>query len=283
MFTRVPVPKTGHLGMDFQRVALTSCRTADDALEQLIELTEGLTQGGRMGHLHRSFRYHSSFLIAGADPKQSWRDHRVRIDDWLGRALEVKAKHTPLLDSLVLVSTIAGDVDSRLAAVLEEPVRSPGRRETGVCRRQPGRNWRMWTPSSIVQSAASTPPSQPVVYATCSSLVHPRLVRAVLRSMLREARVGMTSRIAPWPTDGEILDRVDRARVTRRGTPCIHGLWRLTRSVQQTSTLTWHCVDSADSPPRLQTVRATARLTIAVPERRSCLACHSDSEHETAV
>ncbi|MBW2225471.1 MAG: hypothetical protein JRF54_14980, partial [Deltaproteobacteria bacterium] len=60
VFTRLPVPKAGYAGMDLQRVALTTCRTADDALEQLIELTERFTQGGAMGHLHRSFRYHSS-------------------------------------------------------------------------------------------------------------------------------------------------------------------------------------------------------------------------------
>jgi len=70
VFTRLPVPKTGYTGMDFQRVALTTCRTAADALEQLIELTEGFTQGGPMGHRHRSFRYHNSFLIA--DPRSAW-------------------------------------------------------------------------------------------------------------------------------------------------------------------------------------------------------------------
>lgn len=70
VFTRIPVPKAGYTGMDFQRVALTACRTADDALDQLIELTESFTQGGPMGHRHRSFRYHSSFLIA--DPKTAW-------------------------------------------------------------------------------------------------------------------------------------------------------------------------------------------------------------------
>jgi dipeptidase len=42
-------------------------------------------------------RFQDDSLQPGADPKQSWRDHRVRIDDWLGRALRVKAKHTPLL------------------------------------------------------------------------------------------------------------------------------------------------------------------------------------------
>ena len=70
VFTRLPVPKTGYTGMDFQRVALTTCRTADDALEQLIELTERFTQGGRMGHRHQSLRNHNSYLIA--DPTTAW-------------------------------------------------------------------------------------------------------------------------------------------------------------------------------------------------------------------
>lgn len=70
VFTRLPVGKTGHTGMDFQRIALTNCRTANDALEQLIELTERLSQGGNMGHRHRSFRYHSSFIVA--DPQTAW-------------------------------------------------------------------------------------------------------------------------------------------------------------------------------------------------------------------
>ena len=70
VFTRIPVPKSGYTGMDFQRVALTNNRTAEDALEHLIELTEQLTQGGTMGHRHHRFRYHSSFLIA--DPTTAW-------------------------------------------------------------------------------------------------------------------------------------------------------------------------------------------------------------------
>ena len=70
VFTRLPVPKTGYTGMDFQRIALTTCRTADDALEQLIELTERFAQGGRMAHRHHSFRSHNSFLIA--DPTRAW-------------------------------------------------------------------------------------------------------------------------------------------------------------------------------------------------------------------
>ncbi|MGD8607348.1 MAG: carcinine hydrolase/isopenicillin-N N-acyltransferase family protein [Myxococcales bacterium] len=70
VFTKIPVPKSGYTGMDFQRVVLTNNRTADEALEHLIELTEQLVQGGVMGHRHHRFRYHSSFLIA--DPTTAW-------------------------------------------------------------------------------------------------------------------------------------------------------------------------------------------------------------------
>ena len=70
VFTRVRVPKRGYSGMDFQRVALGVAQTADDALEELIELTELFNQGGRMAHRHRGFRYHSSFLMA--DRSGAW-------------------------------------------------------------------------------------------------------------------------------------------------------------------------------------------------------------------
>ncbi len=70
VFTRLPIGKTGYSGMDFIRIALANARSADDALEQLIELCKRYPQGGRMGHRNRSFRYHSAFLIA--DPRTAW-------------------------------------------------------------------------------------------------------------------------------------------------------------------------------------------------------------------
>ena len=70
VFTRLPTAKAGYSGMDFQRLALAHCRSADDALENLIELTEALPQGGRMGHRSSRFRYHSSFVVA--DPRTAW-------------------------------------------------------------------------------------------------------------------------------------------------------------------------------------------------------------------
>jgi secernin len=70
VFTRFPVPKEGRTGMDFLRIALGVCRTADDAVDLLIDLTERFTQGGRMGHRNRTFRYNSSFILA--DPTTAW-------------------------------------------------------------------------------------------------------------------------------------------------------------------------------------------------------------------
>ena len=40
VFTRFPAPKEGASGMDFLRIALSHCRNANDALDQLIDLTE---------------------------------------------------------------------------------------------------------------------------------------------------------------------------------------------------------------------------------------------------
>jgi dipeptidase len=97
VFTRIPVPKAGYTGMDFQRVALSTCRSADDALEQLIELTERLTQGGAMGHRQRAFRYHSSFLIADATTAwvfetagEYWAAKRVRGVATISNALTIE-------------------------------------------------------------------------------------------------------------------------------------------------------------------------------------------------
>ena len=51
-------------------IALGVCRTADEALDLLIDFTERFPQGGRMGHRNRSFRYNSSFIVA--DPSSGW-------------------------------------------------------------------------------------------------------------------------------------------------------------------------------------------------------------------
>ena len=70
VFTRLPVPKAGRSGMDFLRIALGVCKSADEALDLLIDLTERFPQGGRMGHRNQTFRYNSSFIVA--DPTCGW-------------------------------------------------------------------------------------------------------------------------------------------------------------------------------------------------------------------
>ena len=135
VFTRLPVPKAGYAGMDFQRVALATCRTADDALEQLIELTEGLTQGGAMGHLHRSFRYHSSFLIADATTAwvfetagQYWAAKRVRGVATISNALTIEDDfdrvHTGAYALARNRRWVKSAGDFRFASAFSDPVRS---------------------------------------------------------------------------------------------------------------------------------------------------------------
>ena len=97
VFTKASVPKSGYSGMDFLRVALATSRSADDALEQLIELTESFVQGGPMGHLHRSFRYHSSFIVADSTTAwvfetagEYWAAKRVRGVATISNALSIE-------------------------------------------------------------------------------------------------------------------------------------------------------------------------------------------------
>ncbi|HLT34738.1 MAG TPA: carcinine hydrolase/isopenicillin-N N-acyltransferase family protein [Enhygromyxa sp.] len=69
VFTRLPIASSGLTSMDMQRLALERCRTADDAVEQIVELLDRFPQGGRMSHTG-SLRYHGSFLLA--DPSGAW-------------------------------------------------------------------------------------------------------------------------------------------------------------------------------------------------------------------
>jgi dipeptidase len=101
VFTRLPAPNAGYTGMDFQRVTLTTCRTADDALEQLIELTERFTQGGRMEHRSGLVRYHNSYMIA--DTTTAW------VLETAGKFWAAKRVHGVATISNAL--TIADDFD----------------------------------------------------------------------------------------------------------------------------------------------------------------------------
>lgn len=70
VFTRLPVEKTGLLGMDLIRLALERTTRAEEALELVIQLIGRHGQGGGAGHRNRSFRYHNAFLFA--DPGGAW-------------------------------------------------------------------------------------------------------------------------------------------------------------------------------------------------------------------
>ena len=70
VFTRVPVADTGLTGMDLLRLALERAKDADEALDLVTWMIARHGQGGRCGYRARSFRYHSSFVIA--DPRGAW-------------------------------------------------------------------------------------------------------------------------------------------------------------------------------------------------------------------
>ena len=70
VFTRVPVEKSGLLGMDLVRLALERCSTADEALDLVTWMLARHGQGGQAGFRDRAFAYHNAFLIA--DPRGAW-------------------------------------------------------------------------------------------------------------------------------------------------------------------------------------------------------------------
>jgi dipeptidase len=66
LFTREPYQKeSGLTGMDFLRLALERSKTAEEAMNTIIELLERHGQGGNCGYAHPIF-YHNSFLICDA-------------------------------------------------------------------------------------------------------------------------------------------------------------------------------------------------------------------------
>jgi dipeptidase len=149
VFTRLPVPKAGYTGMDFLRAALAACRTADDALEQMIELTERLTQGGPMGHRNRSFRYNSSFAIADATTAwifetagSYWAAKRVRGVATISNALSIEDDFDRVHGGAYELARKRGWVksagDFRFASAFSDPVISAlaGARARSACTRR---------------------------------------------------------------------------------------------------------------------------------------------------
>lgn len=70
LFTREPYSKTpGLIGMDLLRLALERSRTAEEALNVIVDLLETYGQSGNCGYSHPFF-YHNSYLIC--DSKEAW-------------------------------------------------------------------------------------------------------------------------------------------------------------------------------------------------------------------
>ena len=70
IFSREPYQKEpGMIGMDFLRLALERSRTAEAALDTIIELLELYGQGGNCGYAH-PFYYYNSYLIC--DSQEAW-------------------------------------------------------------------------------------------------------------------------------------------------------------------------------------------------------------------
>jgi secernin len=97
-FTRVPVATRGLTGMDLLRLAIERARTAEEALDRIVWLIARYGQGGRCGFRDRSFRYHSSFLLAdrgGAwvleTADRHWAAARARGITTLSNALTIDA------------------------------------------------------------------------------------------------------------------------------------------------------------------------------------------------
>ena len=70
IFSREPYQKEpGMIGMDFLRLALERSRSAEAAMNTIIELLEKYGQGGNCGYAH-PFYYYNSYLIC--DSKEAW-------------------------------------------------------------------------------------------------------------------------------------------------------------------------------------------------------------------
>jgi len=70
VFTKEPYAEKGLLGMDMLRLALERTRTAREALKFLVELIEGVGQGGNYSY-ERRFRYHNSFILKPFPPRNN--------------------------------------------------------------------------------------------------------------------------------------------------------------------------------------------------------------------
>lgn len=199
VFTRLPVPKQGVSGMDYVRLTLSACRTADDAIEQLIELTERVPQGGPMGHRNRRFRYNSSFLVV--DPSTGW------VFETAGRLWAAKR-----IDGIATISnalTIEDDFDRVHAAAYQ------------VARKH------RWAKTARAFSFAGAF-SDPLVSLAAGASAR----RACTRLALEGVEVHQAHDFVRALSDHAGSDPLGGWRGV---SPCAHGSWLPTRSSQQTT------------------------------------------------
>lgn len=104
VFTKFKFEKKndGLTGMDMIRLALESCKTADEALNKISGWIESIGQDACGGYYDQNFYYHNSFLIA--DPKHAWKLESA------GRFWAAKQIIEPI-ESISNGLTIAGDYD----------------------------------------------------------------------------------------------------------------------------------------------------------------------------
>lgn len=199
VFTRLPVPKEGVSGMDFVRLTLGNCRTADDALEQLIELTERVPQGGPMGHRNRRFRYNSSFIVV--DCSAGW-VFETAGQLWAAKRIEGVATISNEL-------TIEDDFD-RVHGDAYSVARKHG-----------------WTKAARAFSFAGAF-SDPFVSAVSGA----RVRRACTRRALEGVRTPQARDFVSALSDH---GGTDPLRGWRGVAPCAHASWMPTRWAQQTT------------------------------------------------
>ncbi len=70
VWSKEPYREKGLLGMDMMRLALERAKSAENALDIIVELLEEYGQGGPCGYMDKKLFYHNSFIIA--DPTDAW-------------------------------------------------------------------------------------------------------------------------------------------------------------------------------------------------------------------
>jgi len=70
VWSKEPYRERGLLGMDLMRLALERSKSAEDALNTIVDLMELYGQGGACGYTDKKLFYHNSFIIA--DPEEAW-------------------------------------------------------------------------------------------------------------------------------------------------------------------------------------------------------------------